>query len=65
MYDAEQARAGAAVKNQARPAKRPPALESASGADAGGRKSLDLKAFGEMEKNPEAQAKALIQLGIV
>ena len=65
MYDTEQARVQQAVKNQARPGQKPPVLESASGVDASGRRSMSLKAFGAMEMDPEAQAKALVNLGIV
>lgn len=65
MYDAEQARVQQAVKNQARPGQKPPVLESVSGVDASGRRSMSLKAFGEMETDPEAQARALQKLGIV
>ena len=65
MYDEEQARISQAVKNQARPAQRPPVLEGASGTDAGGRRTLNLRAFGDMEANPEAQAQALMRLGLV
>ena len=65
MYDTEQARASQAVKNQARPAQRPPVLEGSSGADAGGRKTINLRAFGALEENPEAQAQALLKMGLV
>jgi len=65
MYDTEQARMSQAVKNQARPVQKPPVLEGASGTDAGGRRSMNLRAFGAMEENPEAQAQALLKLGLV
>ena len=69
MYDAEhariQAQTGQAVKNQARPARKPPVLEGAAGVDAGGRKSMNLRAFGELEDDAEAQANALRELGLI
>ena len=66
MYDAGQTQqVQNAVKNQARPGQKPPVLESASGVDASGRRSMNLKSFGELETDPEAQARALQKLGIV